>query len=269
MVENLINEFKNLEEVDAIMLGGSRASGIYDENSDYDFYVYLNKPLAEIKRRDILSKYVQYMEFSNSFWELEDDGILNNGIDIEFIYREFNWIDEMLGNLVFKGYVSNGYSTCFLDNLLNSEVVFDKTGKIEELRNKYKKAISKDLFDKIIEKNFPIILDKMPSLYYQVEKAIKRNDLFSINHRVTAFFEMYFDIVFAVNETLHPGEKRLLETASNLDKTPQGMKHDFEELFSNLFQNNKNALIILEKMAISLHTFLEDNGYHFSFRSYK
>lgn len=269
MIENLINEFKKLQEVDAIMLGGSRASGEFDENSDYDFYVYINKPLMESKRKSILNKYVKYMEYSNDFWELEDDGTLHNGIDIELIYRDLEWIDEMLGNLIFKGYVSNGYSTCFLDNLLNSEIIFDKTGKVKQLRTKYQNAISVDLFDRIIKKNVPIILDRMPSLYYQVEKAVKRNDLFSINHRITAFFEMYFDIVFAVNKTLHPGEKRLLEMASKLDKKPKNMRTDFEELFNNLFQNNKNVLVILEKMAISLHKFLEDNGYQFSFRSYK
>ena len=42
MIENLVNEFKMLEEVEAMMLGGSRATGKYDDKSDYDIYVYLN-----------------------------------------------------------------------------------------------------------------------------------------------------------------------------------------------------------------------------------
>lgn len=269
MNKKLIEKLYSHKSVEALVLGGSRATGIYDEKSDYDYYVYLNKPVSEEERRELLDEFMMYMEYSNQFWELEDDGIFKNNVEVEFIYRNLNDIKEMLDNLLVKGYVSHGYSTCFVDNLLNSKVVFDKTDQIEQMREKYRNLLTDDFYDKIITYNFPILMDKMPSLYYQVDKAIKRNDIFSINHRSTAFFEMYYDILFALNKVTHPGEKRLLEIALKLGKLPKDYKKNIEEYFSNLYVDNSKSLEILYDIAVNLHTLLTNEGYNFTIKSFK
>ena len=89
-VESLFEELKKLPGVEAIALGGSRASNNYDEKSDYDVYVYCKEPVSEEARTAILSKYCQYMEIGNHFWEYEDNCILNNGTDIDILYRNLD-----------------------------------------------------------------------------------------------------------------------------------------------------------------------------------
>ena len=39
MPQNLFKELEKLEQVEAIVLGGSRAGENYDKDSDYDVYV--------------------------------------------------------------------------------------------------------------------------------------------------------------------------------------------------------------------------------------
>ncbi|MGA9579370.1 MAG: hypothetical protein WBV90_17300, partial [Terrimicrobiaceae bacterium] len=56
-------------------------------------------------------------------------------------------------------------------------------------------------------------------------------DLLSINHRLAAFFASYFDIIFAVNRELHPGEKRLLQFALNGCRLlPENMETDIASI---------------------------------------
>ena len=201
------------------------------------------------------------MEYSNEFWELEDDGILNNGIEIEFIYRTVDNITESLENLVDKGNVSHGYTTCFLDNLLKSEIIFDKNGALRNLKNKYKDGLSSELVNKIVTSNFPIIIDRIPALYKQVEKAINRGDLHSINHRTTAYFELYYDILFAINGETHPGEKRLLSLASKLPKLPHNFVPLVESLFRHMFHDDMQFMFDLKALSENLRDLLKQEKY--------
>ena len=75
----------------------------------------------------------------------------------------------------------------------------------------------------------------MPSFLYQVDKAVERNDLISINHRTTELLASYFDIIFALNEKLHPGEKRLLDHTKDLSILPK----DYED---NIIKKGKYTL---------------------------
>ena len=84
-VDYLFEQFKQLPEVESIALGGSRATGRNDEKSDYDVYIYISKNIEESKRKEILKNFCKYMEISNSFWELEDDVTLKDGIDMDII----------------------------------------------------------------------------------------------------------------------------------------------------------------------------------------
>ena len=85
-VNNLFRELAALPQVESIALGGSRATGRNDEKSDYDVYVYITDRISPNDRRRILDNYCMYMEIGNSFWELEDDVTLKDGIDMDIIY---------------------------------------------------------------------------------------------------------------------------------------------------------------------------------------
>ena len=52
---SVISAFKQLKETDAVVLGGSRSTGVNDNSSDYDIYVYLNSELSiEDKRKTVM-----------------------------------------------------------------------------------------------------------------------------------------------------------------------------------------------------------------------
>jgi hypothetical protein len=64
----------------------------------------------------------------------------------------------------------------------------------------------------------------------QITTSIVRHDPVSLNHRIAAWLASYFDILFAINCRLHPGEKRLLTYAEELPILPELALSDLAQL---------------------------------------
>lgn len=243
-VNKLFEELGGIEQVEAIALGGSRSTGRYDEKSDYDVYVYINGNIDESVRKGILEKYCGYMEIGNSFWELEDDVTLKDGIDMDIIYRDMKEFDNMVSSVVLDCNAWNGYTTCMWHNLITSKIVIDKKGELKSLQDKYKIPYPKKLKENIIDNNLKLLSGMLPSFDAQIKKAENRGDLVSVNHRVTEFLASYFDIIFALNEMTHPGEKRMQSICSKeCSILPKNFDTNLNKLFDGIFRENISSII--------------------------
>ncbi|WP_226669741.1 nucleotidyltransferase domain-containing protein [Metabacillus litoralis] len=234
-VLNISHEFSKLNEVEAVVLSGSLGANTEDEYSDIDLYIYSDVDIPINKRKEIFEPLTNVMEYHNQFWETEDDGILiHPPIGIEVIYRNINSMKKELENTLTNFQANVGYSTCFWSNVLNSEILYDKFGRLEELQKKCKIPYPPKLKRNIIEKNYPLLRDSVASYYHQIDKALKRNDHISVNHRITAFLASYFDIIFAVNELPHPGEKKLATLVKSQCKhIPENMEKSINKILHN------------------------------------
>ena len=249
MPQNLFKELEKLEQVEAIVLGGSRAGENYDKDSDYDVYVYLKVPIPEKIRKEILSKYCAYMEIGNQFWELEDDCVLKNGIEIELIYRSLDSFDKELENVIFNHQAQNSYTTCMWYNVMHSKILYDKDGGYAQLKRN------------IISKQLLLLEEGMPAFSKQIQKSIKRQDLLSMNHRSSEFFASYFDLLFALNEQLHPGEKRMLQYAKErCTLLPKDFEVNIQAYFQALYQPAKQeeAVKALNTLLVHIRTLVEE-----------
>ena len=249
----LWSEFAALPEVEAIALGGSRAGADYDEKSDYDLYIYCTSIPYESLRKCILEKYCQYMEIGNSFWELEDDCTMKDGTDIDILYRNIEDFSQTIRSVVEEHAAYNGYTTCMWHNLLHSQILYDKNGKLESLQKKYQIPYPDKLRDNIIRKNLRLLTGNLPSYDVQIKKATARKDIVSVNHRTAAFLESYFDIIFALNKLTHPGEKRMVQYAKEqAEILPAAFEENLDKLFQNLFVDLEKAVQTLEEMIAEL-----------------
>lgn len=232
-INQLFHKLTACTEVEALALGGSRATNNYDQTSDYDVYVYLTSDLSDEKRAFILSDFCSEMEIGNRYWELEDNCTLKDGTDIDIIYRSLDDFDNAIGNVVNNFIVSYGYTTSMWHNLMTCKIIYDSNGRLQDLKNKYDVMYPQKLKETIIKKNMNLLSGVLPSYDLQIKKAISRKDLVSVNHRVTEFLACYFDIIFALNEKTHPGEKRLVGLCKDQCTI---LPLDFEENLDKLFQ---------------------------------
>lgn len=261
-LKDMLNDFSKLEEVEGILLAGSHATKTNDKDSDYDIYTYVSKEISIEKRKIITDKFCSYMELNNTFWETEDDGVLKeDNIPIEIIYRDLDFFDTVLNRTLIKCEADIGYTTCFWANLINSIILYDKNGKLNNLQEKYKVAYPYELKKNIITKNYPLLKLQMPAYYHQIEKALKRDDYISVNHRVAALLASYFDIIFAINEMPHPGEKKLLKIIKDKNlKAPYNMEINTYNILKFSASNNSAILFEIDSLINNLDTLLKKEG---------
>ena len=78
----------------------------------------------------------------------------------------------------------------------------------------------------------------------QIAKALMRNDLVSINHRLAAFLASYFDILFAINEIPHPGEKKLIDIVENqCNIKPENFKENLDKVRNICVEKNIELIL--------------------------
>lgn len=255
--EKLIQDFSQLPEVDAIALGGSRATGQNDSKSDYDVYIYLNQSLSLEKRQQISAAHCQAMELDNQYWEPEDDGVLKDGIAIDLVYRRLEDVDQALARTLIDCQPGNSYTTCLWANVLGSQILFDRNGGLATLKTRFTLPYPELLRSRIIERGRNLLSGRLPSLDIQIKKAVERQDLVSVNHRVAEFLASYFDVLLAYNRLPHPGEKRLAEfVLRECAQIPADFESDLKAVLRGAGEADESLLSALDRLILHLDKLL-------------
>jgi predicted nucleotidyltransferase len=249
LTSDIVAGYSSLPQVEAVVLAGSQTSGTADQDSDIDLYVYSRAEIPVSVRASIAMAAAEYPEVDNRFWEPGDEWVdAGTGIHVDVMFRFIEWIEEQLERVLQRHEARVGYSTCFWHNVLSSQILYDRNGWFRALQEAANQPYPESLRRAIIAKNQPILRRNMSSYLHQLERAVVRGDLVSINHRVAALLASYFDILFAVNRLPHPGEKRLVEIASEkCAKVPAAMSEQVRELIHAGSQGDQR---VIEKASV-------------------
>ena len=211
--EELARHFAALPEVVAVALGGSQASSTADDASDIDLYIYTDGQIDLEARTQLIE---QAGGATRTNLDLPYWGGVNMWVDaltsitVDCMLFEASWMEQEIERVLEQHQPGLGYSTCFCRTVHHSHVLHDPRGWFANLQARTNRPYPEALRRNIIAHNYPVLRTIIPSYLHQIENAVRRNDLLSINHRVAALLASYFDILFALNRVLHPGEKRLL-----------------------------------------------------------
>jgi len=224
-----------LPEVRAVALGGSRSTGAADRGSDLDLYVYASPEPSLEARGAIAREGAARAEVGNAFFEPGDEWVdAAAGLGVDVMFRHPTWIEEQLDRVLVRCLASVGYSTAFWHNLRTSRALFDRDGWYAAQQARAQAPYPEALRRAVVARNHPLLRDNLSSYLRQVERALERDDLVAVNHRVAAFLASWFDVLFAVNRLPHPGEKRLLDWAAGCRRLPPGATGRVRELLAAL-----------------------------------
>lgn len=226
--------FASHPEVLAVALGGSRARrrATADDHSDLDLYVFTTRDIDLDARRVIVRQLggADSAQLDQPFWGLSDQWIdPATAVHVDINYFDADWMQDVVLRVVEGHEASLGYTTCFWRTVVHAEVLADRTRWLEDLKTRVDVSYPDALRANIVSLNHPVLRGIYTSYASQIAKAASRDDWVSVNHRTAALLASYFDCLFAANRVLHPGEKRLVEIATEeCAIVPEAMRDDVE-----------------------------------------
>lgn len=231
LAQALSTNFARLPGVVAVALGGSQASGAASPGSDIDLYVFTTTPIPLSERAQLAAaRGFSRADLGLDFWDPGDEWMDDKtGIEVDVIYWDCAWIQDQLDRVLIRHQASMGYTTCFWNTIAKALTLADPQGWFARLQAGTQVDYPEELRLNIIRQNHAVLRRVIPSYTHQLEKALLRQDWVSINHRVAALLASYFDVLFALNRVLHPGEKRLSPFARrNCPLLPTGFSEEIE-----------------------------------------
>jgi hypothetical protein len=197
-------------------------------------YVYGPEPPSLAIRAELARAYDPAPELDNQAFGPGDEwAVAGSGLAVDLIYWAPDWIEAQLARVLEEHLPSVGYSTSFWRTIAHSMPLVDRSGWFASLQEKVRRPYPEPLRRAIVELNYPLLRDARSSFLHQIERAIGRDDAVSVQHRTTAFLASYFDVIFAFNRVLHPGEKRLLAVARrDCAALPNGFERTIGDLIA-------------------------------------
>ncbi len=262
-LDKLVGLLSELPQVRAIALGGSAASGRADGLSDFDVYSYVDAPVSSAARDDLVARLGgaavadMGLDYFGDGDEWRDAGA---GTRFDVMYFGLEWMREQVERPLQRFQPTLGYSTAFAYTVSRSQVLYDPNGEFGALQTLTLEPYPEKLRQAVVRYNQPLLRRTISSYTAQLTKAAARDDLVSLNHRLAALLASYFDIIFAANRLLHPGEKRLLATAlATCPSLPDGFEAD---LTAALRSAGDGAVLLknVGRLLDALEVWLEHEG---------
>ena len=167
--ELIIDEFKNFKQVEAIAIGGSQKADTADAVSDIDTYVFVDSEIPVEARLSLVKNFSSKYEVGCEYFGAGDEFRVDNmKQQLDVMYFDKRWIENVLKNVWERHYPANGYTTCFLFTIKNCEPVYDKDGWLSGLKQKLDTPYPDELKQNIIKRNLMLLKDKPFASYYGI-----------------------------------------------------------------------------------------------------
>jgi predicted nucleotidyltransferase len=246
--------------VAAIALVGSQASGVAESGSDFDLFVYIDGDVREL-RSQLADGFADPAAWRSLHETAHGDGdvwrLKDSGTWVDLMYWSTAWGEAQLRRVLVEHVAAMGYSTAFWRSIRDAQPLYERDAWHAALRRQARQPYPEKLRRNIVSLNYPYLRDHPFSYRHQAAKALARHDVVSVNHRVAAWLASYFDIVFALNRVLHPGEKRLLEhVARECQVVPAGMAIAVERLVGLAERAAALLLDTMDELTDGLETLL-------------
>lgn len=223
---DIADALASLPGVVAVAVGGSRATGVADERSDTDLYALWRGELAApADRAAVLAPLADQGQVVSASIFGPEDHLHRDHRLVEVVYLNLDEMQQLVATATHEGLGGTVCSTAFLHTLATCQPLRDDAHELA--------AVKRQLAGYPEPTRTRILADStqaIPEFISQLRTAQARRDVLMIVDRRAAAQAALVNLLFALNRTYHPGEKRLLWHTARLPRRVSDQDRRFTEL---------------------------------------
>lgn len=248
-ISDIVDSLKQIKGVTAIVLGGSRARGTENPNSDMDIGIYYDSELGlditrlrhaaaamdDGRREDVVTEPGEWGPWING-----GGWLTINETPVDFLYRDYNKVSQVIEHCI-RGDLTIDYqpghphgfaNSIYLAEIALCKVLWDPSGIVAKLKsrtNPYPTAFK----NATIQKFFWETSFSLENGY----KGIYKNDLSYIAGCCFRSVACLNQVLFAMNETYLMNEKGASAIVDSFSIAPSQYSHRVNEVFALVTEN--------------------------------
>lgn len=271
LLDDIVNHLKQVNGIEAIVLGGSYAIEMATETSDLDigifykeenpFYINDIKQIAEkfsIQELPTVTDFYQWGPWVNGgAWITTQNG------EVDFIYKNIAQLTTVIENAKngiwensFEQQPPYGFSSIiFLAEIQSSKILFDPNNIVSAFKQSVE-VYPQKLKESVIQQS----LWSAEFTIWQAEKFAKKADVYNTVGCFTRAAHNLVCTLFALNETYPLGDKRALEIIENFPIKPQKFAKAINQVLCCSQHNLETTVKDLKNIFTEIIS-LTNNGY--------
>lgn len=256
-ISSIVDNLKQIDGVNALVLGGSRARGTESPNSDIDIGIYYDSDQGlDISRLRQVAATLDDEHRENLVTEIGEWGPWINGggwlkvnqIPVDFLLRDQNKVSKVIEQCV-MGDITIDYQPGHPHGFVNSiyfaeialcKVLWDPSGVVGQLKSKtipYPFAFQQSIIQKFFwEASFSL---------ENGQKGVYKKDLSYIAGCCFRSISCLNQVLFAINESYLMNEKGAVAIANSFSIVPSKYSHRINEIFTLITEDPECLKIAL------------------------
>ena len=275
IISTIIDRLKQIDGVSALVLGGSRARGTENPNSDIDIGIYYNAnnglDIAQLRR---VTSILDDDNRGNLLTEIGGWGPWINGggwlkvnqKPVDFLYRDQNKVSKVIeqclsGDITIDyqpGHPHGFLNAIYLAEIALCKVLWDPSGIVGEMKtrtNPYSHVLQKAIIQKFIwEANFSLEIGR---------KGIYKKDVSYIAGCCFRSVSCLNQVLFALNETYWMNEKGAAAIADSFSMVPSNYSYRVNNILTLVTEDQddlEKALRMLDDLIHEIDHLVKRKG---------